>query len=175
MLGPRWPSGKVRNPITLNIRRVYGPAVKKIIRSDQTSSHFCGTFVDFVKLNKVALENCKLTSLTRDIFPNPFDVRVLHFNNNKLTTIPDDLFSNMPKLQTVGLRFNQIVVIPATAFQGSFSKIEWLMLDGNPIICDCRIWWLVRNKPSALSGKCALPTTLQGKDIKEVDVDYFQC
>ncbi|GIY60724.1 uncharacterized protein CDAR_403371 [Caerostris darwini] len=134
-----------------------------------------GTFLEFTKLSKIAMDNCKLTEITRDIFPVPFNVQILHFNQNKLTAIPDDLFSNMPNLQTVGLKYNQISVIPESSFEGSFSKLQFLLLEGNPMICDCRLAWLIKDKPEAVSGECHFPSKLKGKDIKDVESDYLKC
>ncbi|GIX92996.1 LRRCT domain-containing protein [Caerostris extrusa] len=134
-----------------------------------------GVFGGYNKLNKVALDDCGITQLTRKIFPRPFNGRVLYFNYNKLTSIPDDLFADMPRLQTVGLRENQLSTIPAPAFEGSTSKLEFLMLEGNPIICDCRIMWLVRSKFSGVSGVCDSPRPLEGKEIKTLTARDMMC
>ncbi|GIY00574.1 uncharacterized protein CDAR_601671 [Caerostris darwini] len=147
---------------------------EEIMPSEGTFKEDC-TFVEFTKLSKIAMDNCKLTELSRDIFPVPFNVQILHFNQNKLTAIPDDLFSNMPNLQTVGLKSNQISVIPDSSFEGSLSKLQFLLLEGNPMICDCRLAWLIKDKPEAISGKCHFPSKLKGKDIKDVERDFFNC
>lgn len=133
-----------------------------------------GTFKEFVNLDKLAIDNCKITSLNRDMFPVPFNVRYLYFNDNQLTFIPDDLFTNMPQLQTIGLRSNKIVLLPESAFY-DVSKLEYLQLNGNPITCDCRLAWLIRKKPSAISGQCNMPSKFKGKDIKDIDVNFFNC
>ncbi|GIY03500.1 LRRCT domain-containing protein [Caerostris extrusa] len=82
-----------------------------------------GVFGGYNKLDKIALDDCGITQLTRNIFPRPFNGRVLYFNYNKLSSIPDDLFADMPRLQTVGLRENQLL-FPAPAFEGSTSKLN---------------------------------------------------
>ncbi|GFY69000.1 hypothetical protein TNIN_319691 [Trichonephila inaurata madagascariensis] len=133
-----------------------------------------GTFRDFVNLDKLAIDHCKITTLSRDMFPVPFNARYLYFNYNQLTYIPDNLFTNMPNLQTIGLRSNNIVVLPESAFFG-VTKIQFFQLDDNPITCDCRLAWLIRNKPSAVSGKCNMPSKFKGKDIKDIDVNFFDC
>ncbi|GFT52984.1 hypothetical protein NPIL_616681 [Nephila pilipes] len=93
-----------------------------------------GAFKDFINLDKLSIDHCKLTTLDRDMFPVPFNARYLYFNNNQLTSIPDDLFTNMPELQTIGLRSNNIAVLPESAFFGSLSKLEYFQLDGMYII-----------------------------------------
>ncbi|GFY62203.1 hypothetical protein TNIN_135131 [Trichonephila inaurata madagascariensis] len=128
-----------------------------------------GTFRDFVNLDKLAIDHCKITTLSRDMFPVPFNARYLYFNYNQLTSIPDNLFTNMPNLQTIGLRSNNIVVLPESAFFG-VTKLQFFQLDDNPITCDCRLAWLIRNKPSAVSGKCNMPSKFKGKDIKDIDL-----
>ncbi|GBO05064.1 hypothetical protein AVEN_110987-1, partial [Araneus ventricosus] len=42
-----------------------------------------GTFANFTKLDKIAVDACKLSTLTRDIFPTPFNGRVLYFKCSK--------------------------------------------------------------------------------------------
>lgn len=52
------------------------------------------------------------------------------FSDNKLSDISDDMFSQMPNLQTLGMRNNQISTLPESAFEGTGSKLEYLMLSG---------------------------------------------
>ncbi|CAL1300685.1 unnamed protein product [Larinioides sclopetarius] len=136
-----------------------------------------GTFANFTKLDKIEIDGCNLRTLTRDIFPTPFNGRVLYFNNNKISTIPEGLFSQMPNLQTLGLRKNLISTLPKKAFDSadSVSRIEYLFLDDNPLKCDCLLVWLMEAKPAVLQGKCASPKRLQDKELKDLDSTDFNC
>ncbi|CAL1300689.1 unnamed protein product [Larinioides sclopetarius] len=134
-----------------------------------------GSLMKYRDLDKVAIDACGITHLTRNIFARPFNGRYLYFNDNKLTSIPDDMFTEMPNLNTVGLRGNQIAYIPAIAFEGSFSKLTYLRLEGNPLYCDCRIMWLIRNKPLDLIGTCDSPAFFKGKNLKDIQTGDMVC
>lgn len=134
-----------------------------------------GVFNEFTNLDKLAIDACRLENLQRDILPIPWNGRVIYLNENKLSEIPVDMFSQMPNLQTLGLRGNQIATIPESAFEGTGGKLEYLMLQSNPIKCDCRIEWLVKKKPPALSGTCETPKALHGKELKDVSLSDLNC
>ncbi|XP_055935231.1 slit homolog 2 protein-like [Argiope bruennichi] len=134
-----------------------------------------GSLMKYKDLDKVAIDACGITELTRKIFPRPFNGRFLYFNDNKLSSIPDDLFTDMPNLHTVGLRGNQLRTVPAIAFEGSFSKLKFLWLDGNPLHCDCRILWLIKNKPFDLLGICYSPKIFEGRKLKDIQASEMVC
>ncbi|XP_054724304.1 slit homolog 1 protein-like [Uloborus diversus] len=134
-----------------------------------------GVFRGLSSLNKIAIDAAYLTELKRTYFPVPFNVKVLYFNDNKLTFIPDDLFTQMPYLQTVGLRQNQLITIPAAAFEGRASRITYVVLEENPLLCDCQLSWLIKDKPKVLSGTCAMPTKLQGQALKDLTLQDLGC
>ncbi|GBO35310.1 hypothetical protein AVEN_182680-1, partial [Araneus ventricosus] len=143
----------------------------------ETKSIKPGTFANFTKLDKIAVDAGKLTSLTRDIFPTPFKGRFLYFNDNKITAIPEGLFTQMPNLQTLSLRQNQIASLPEKAFDNkeSVSRITYLMLTDNPLKCDCLLVWLMDHKPQVLEGKCVSPKKLEGKELKNLQRSDFNC
>ncbi|GFY46913.1 hypothetical protein TNIN_200671 [Trichonephila inaurata madagascariensis] len=134
-----------------------------------------GTFAEFPKLDKLAVGACNLTKLNRDIFPVPFNGGVLYFNDNQLTKIPDDLFTQMPNLQTLGIRNNRIGTIKKEALDNDGARLTYLMLDGNPLKCDCDLVWLMHSKPEVLQGSCESPKKLHGKELKDLSASDFNC
>ncbi|GIY43016.1 uncharacterized protein CDAR_177861 [Caerostris darwini] len=134
-----------------------------------------GVFVDFPKLDKVAIQNGKLSALTRDIFPTPWNGHSLYFNINKLTEIPKDLFSQMPHLQDLGLSQNQLSTLPQDAFDGNFGGIKYLALEDNPLKCDCLMKWVIVYKPADLRGKCEIPKDKNGRELKDLEPEDFHC
>ncbi|GIY43020.1 hypothetical protein CDAR_177881 [Caerostris darwini] len=134
-----------------------------------------GVFADFPKLNEVAIFNGKLRTLTRDIFPTPWNGYSLFFSANQLTEIPKGLFSQMPNLQYLILSRNQLSVLPQDAFDGNFGGIKYLTLDNNPLKCDCSMKWIITDKPEMLRGKCEMPKDKQGKNLKDLVPEDFHC
>ncbi|GIX92994.1 hypothetical protein CEXT_349231 [Caerostris extrusa] len=125
-----------------------------------------GVFADFPKLNEVAIFYGKLRTLTRDIFPTPWNGYSLFFTANQLSEIPTGLFSRMPNLQSLILSQNQLSTLPQDAFDGNFGGIRYLSLDGNPLKCDCLMKWVIIDKPEILNGKCEMPKDKQGKKFE---------
>ncbi|XP_015929745.2 leucine-rich repeat-containing protein 15-like [Parasteatoda tepidariorum] len=130
-----------------------------------------GVLANFPYLDKVAVDHCELQELRRNMFPVPFKGRVLYFNENMLRTLPDDLFTDMPNLQTVGLRGNSISTLPPFMFVTRFPKLQYFILDGNPLYCDHKLKWLIINKPVVLKGSCFKPADLHGSQLAELDPD----
>ncbi|GFT80508.1 LRRCT domain-containing protein [Nephila pilipes] len=126
-----------------------------------------GVFMGYRDLDKVAFDRCGITTLTRNIFRRPSNIRFIYFNYNKIKVIPNDMFVEMPLLETLSLRENEIVTLPAPAFDGTLSTIKYLLLEGNPLTCDCRLHWLFRNKPERLSGTCDSPSGYRGLELKD--------
>ncbi|GIY60718.1 hypothetical protein CDAR_403331 [Caerostris darwini] len=134
-----------------------------------------GVFADFPKLNEVAIFYGKLRTLTRDIFPTPWNGNSLYFTANQLFEIPKGLFSQMPNLQYLTLSQNQLSVLPQDAFDGNFGGIKYLALENNPLKCDCLMKWLIIDKPEMLRGKCEMPKDKQGKNLKDLKPEDFHC
>jgi len=103
------------------------------------------------------------------MFSKPFNGRVLNFNYNKLRILPADLFTDMPNLETVGLKGNSIATLPVNMFKTRFPKLEYFLLEGNPISCDTDLRWLLTNKPPVLTGMCFWPSELRGRVLCELD------
>lgn len=161
------PKGLSENlPNNLRQLTFNGATIKKL---------FPGTFKQLVNLDKLAIDSSKLEDITRDAFPRLFNVRILSFNNNKLTKIPEDLFTDMPNLQFLSLKNNQISQIPESAFRGRKQNIPFMKLDGNPLICDCNLKWIVNDKPEIIGGTCADPEALSGRDLIDVYPSHIKC
>ncbi|GIY43018.1 uncharacterized protein CDAR_177871 [Caerostris darwini] len=134
-----------------------------------------GVFADFPKLDKVDIQNSKISALTRDIFPTPWNGHFLYLSGNELTEIPKNLFSQMPNLQSLSLGQNQLSVLPQDAFDGNFGGIRYLVLDDNPLKCDCLMKWVIVYKPPDVRGKCEKPKDKNGRKLKDLEPEDFHC
>ncbi|GIY43014.1 hypothetical protein CDAR_177851 [Caerostris darwini] len=120
----------------------------------KTQSIKPGVLANFTKLDRVFIDHGKISILTRDIFPTPWNGRYLFFNEHRISEIPKGLFSQMPNLQSLSLRRNRLSTFPENAFDGNFGRLKYLMLDDNPFKCDCSMKWLMVRKPEVLQGTC---------------------
>ncbi|GIY43013.1 uncharacterized protein CDAR_177841 [Caerostris darwini] len=141
----------------------------------ETKSIKPGVFANFTKLDKIAIDHGKITTLTRDIFPTPWNGRFLYLNEHKISEIPKDLFSQMPNLQTLSFRTNQLSTLPENAFDGNFGGLKYLILDDNPLKCDCLMKWMIVWKPEVIQGTCEKPKDKQGKQLKDLEPGDFNC
>lgn len=140
----------------------------------KTSEIQAAAFTRFPNLDKVAIDHCDLSELKRNMFSKPFNGRHLYFNDNHLRILPADLFTDMPNIQTISLRGNSIATFPVTMFQVPFPKLEYLIIDGNPLVCDEDLKWILIKKIPVLKGTCFFPAHLRGKHLQELDVEDLE-
>uniref|UniRef100_V5GIS3 Putative membrane glycoprotein lig-1 n=1 Tax=Ixodes ricinus TaxID=34613 RepID=V5GIS3_IXORI len=119
----------------------------------------------------IELRSCHLGLIHRNYFPPiAYKLEELDLSDNKLSWLPDNLFTNMPHLQTVVLSRNAFKVLspkPWTNWLGQLSKLN---LEGNPIVCNHTISWLLRAElKGKVVGRCAEPMELVGMSLADLD------
>uniref|UniRef100_A0A3Q4AG83 Ig-like domain-containing protein n=1 Tax=Mola mola TaxID=94237 RepID=A0A3Q4AG83_MOLML len=137
-------------------------------------------------------------------FRSQIALRLLNFRSNLLQLVPVGVLSGLTNLTRLDLSHNRLVVLLDHAFQdlrkltslevgdnelravfASPDSLQRLCLGGNPLVCDCRLLWLLNiHKPPSLQvlddqPECSAPEYLLGKtlrDLKEPLVSrYMTC
>ena len=99
-------------------------------------------FGSLSSLQKIALGNCGIYSISREMFANATGLTHLYLYNNELTAIPDGAFDSLTKLRSLKLAGNKIQVVREKTFSpATRSRLRQLELSGNPFLCDCDLLW----------------------------------
>ncbi|CAH2292370.1 leucine-rich repeat and immunoglobulin-like domain-containing nogo receptor-interacting 3 [Pelobates cultripes] len=123
------------------------------IRAIQRSS-----FRDLVRLKELHMVGASLTSVDSQAFYGLRQIRLLNVSNNLLSTLEDNVFQSVNTLET-------------------------LRVDANPLVCDCRLLWILqRRKTLNFDGHqpiCASPIEIQGNALSDfpdsILFEYFTC
>ncbi|XP_054724585.1 slit homolog 3 protein-like [Uloborus diversus] len=145
------------------------------LRGTETRTIKAGAFHGIDNIISISVKNAGLSTLRRDMFPVPFYGYNLFFMENKLTTLPKGLFKEMPNLKNVDLRVNELTEVPEEAFDENASQLEHILLDVNPLNCDCALKWIVTNGPEVRSGTCESPVEMKEKRLSQLTADDFDC
>ncbi|GIY73028.1 uncharacterized protein CDAR_89601 [Caerostris darwini] len=134
-----------------------------------------GCLAEHKKLIDFRLENGKLKTLTRNIFPRPASaLKILVFNGNQIETLPKNMFSDMPKLNLIGMKDNKLSIVYYQETFGVIPHLETLYLKGNPLNCNCEMRWFVSHKPTRyVDGVCQAPANLKDKEITKLKESHF--
>ncbi|KAE8289661.1 Leucine-rich repeat and immunoglobulin-like domain-containing nogo receptor-interacting protein 2 [Larimichthys crocea] len=162
-------------------------------------------FSSFQQLEDLDLSDNLISVVEPGSFRSQLALRSLNFRSNLLQLVPAGVLSGLTNLTRLDLSHNRLVVLLDHAFQdlrrltslenrldslerGVFASpdsLQRLCLGGNPLVCDCRLLWLLNShKPPSLQvldvqPECSAPEHLLGKtlrDLKEPLVSrYMTC
>ncbi|XP_046884245.1 leucine-rich repeat and immunoglobulin-like domain-containing nogo receptor-interacting protein 3 isoform X2 [Hypomesus transpacificus] len=115
-------------------------------------------FRDLLRLKELIMVNTGLVTVERHGLGGLRQIRVLNFSTNELQTLEESSFHSVNSLETV-------------------------RVDGNPLLCDCRLLWILqRRKTLNFDGRvpvCAGPVEVQGKSLSTFTdsalFDHFTC
>lgn len=97
----------------------------------------------------------------------------LRLQGSQLLSIEPFAFMGLKSLQLLDVSHNRLDSLEKEVF-GSPDSLQRLCLGGNPLVCDCRLLWLLNShKPSSLhildvQPECSAPEHLQGKSLREL-------
>uniref|UniRef100_A0A8C6TQY3 Ig-like domain-containing protein n=1 Tax=Neogobius melanostomus TaxID=47308 RepID=A0A8C6TQY3_9GOBI len=115
-------------------------------------------FRDLLRLKELIMVNTGLVTVEHHALGGLRQIRVLNFSSNHLQTLEESSFHSVNSLETV-------------------------RVDGNPLMCDCRLLWILqRRKTLNFDGRvpvCAGPVEVQGVSLSSFTdsalFDHFTC
>ncbi|GFY18008.1 hypothetical protein TNCV_3385011 [Trichonephila clavipes] len=93
--------------------------------------------------------------------------------SNQIEFLPDDIFSDMPHLNEVVLSNNKISIVKEAPFTVALKILHLLILENNPINCNCDFAWITKIDHKNIRGRCQEPEFRKGKPLQDLDVKDF--
>lgn len=106
-------------------------------------------------------------------------LRELHIVGAQLTTIEQYAFQGLRGLRVLNISHNRLDTLEKGVFQ-SPEALAVLLIDNNPLVCDCRLMWILQKRHSIFFGdsqpECSTPEGIRGrpfKEFKETLLSYY--
>jgi len=136
---------------------------------------------NFKNLEHIDLSNNHLKTIRARMFQNSRNLKTVKLCENKIEKIESASFDSLPRLTTGLLNDNSINTLDKSVFSNT-SNLEKVSLHGNPLRCDCNLYWIynvMTSAPYVFSDKekmkCHSPSTLLGRPLIELYRENFGC
>ncbi|XP_026885235.2 leucine-rich repeat and immunoglobulin-like domain-containing nogo receptor-interacting protein 2b [Electrophorus electricus] len=98
-------------------------------------------------------------------------LEVLRVRQAQLVRVEAQALQGASSLRLLDLSSNRLVTLERTALPASV-PLQNLLIGQNPLVCDCRLRWLLQKTPPLLYGdvlpQCSTPAALAGKPFSDV-------
>ncbi|XP_077596834.1 reticulon-4 receptor-like 1 [Stigmatopora nigra] len=133
-------------------------------------------FIDLLNLSHLFLHGNRLWSLHQNTFRGLGALDRLLLHQNRIQWVDKLAFHDLRHLTTLYLFNNSLTELTAGSL-ALLPALEYLRLNGNPWVCDCRalpLWdWLRSFRGSTSSLECLSPLEMVGKDLKTLRKDQL--
>ena len=133
-----------------------------------------GAFKGLPDLKMLRLDNNNLQGISEEAFESLGNLVTLHLNGNQLSILDAESFSGLQELKTLSLASNRIQSIPD--IYDELPELTRLVLNNNPLVCDCRVvplqtWLLSGHSSGQDTGGtlCAWPIRFRGQQLTLID------
>ncbi|XP_038623486.1 leucine-rich repeat and immunoglobulin-like domain-containing nogo receptor-interacting protein 1 isoform X1 [Tachyglossus aculeatus] len=136
-----------------------------------------------VYLRLLNLSYNPIRAVEGSMLPDLLRLQEVHLaGGGRLAAVEPHAFRGLNHLRVLNVSGNQLTTLEESAFH-SVGNLETLILDGNPLACDCRLLWIFRRRWRLNFHRrqpaCAAPEAVQGREFKDFpDVlppAYFTC
>ncbi|MCJ8735624.1 hypothetical protein PDJAM_G00249480 [Pangasius djambal] len=111
-----------------------------------------------------------ITSIQPHLLRDLLQLQEFHLVGGNLKKVDPGAFHGLVHIQLFNVSLNQLSTLEETVFQ-SVGTLQVLRLDGNPLACDCRLFWVLqRHLRLNVDGQppsCASPVQVQGRTFQE--------
>ncbi|XP_063080316.1 leucine-rich repeat and immunoglobulin-like domain-containing nogo receptor-interacting protein 2b [Engraulis encrasicolus] len=106
----------------------------------------------------------------------------LRLRSSALERVEPDAFLGAYSLRLLDVSSNRLATLERSAFPVDAGTLQTLLLGRNPLVCDCRIRWLLQRAPPLLHAgdkknpedappECSAPASLASKTLREMWAD----
>nr|XP_023677995.1 leucine-rich repeat and immunoglobulin-like domain-containing nogo receptor-interacting protein 2 isoform X2 [Paramormyrops kingsleyae]XP_023678001.1 leucine-rich repeat and immunoglobulin-like domain-containing nogo receptor-interacting protein 2 isoform X2 [Paramormyrops kingsleyae] len=106
-------------------------------------------------------------------------LREFHLAGAQLVNMELHAFQGMRWLKVLNVSHNRLDTLERGVFQAP-ENLEVLLIDSNPLVCDCRLMWILQKRHSMHFGdtqpECSTPEGIRGRplrDVKEPLLSYY--
>lgn len=140
------------------------------------------SFKNLVHLTHLNLSYNPITTLEPWAFKDLLRLKELIMVNTGLVTVEHHALGGLRQIRVLNFSSNDLQTLEEGSFH-SVNSLETLRVDGNPLMCDCRLLWILqRRKTLNFDGRvpvCAGPVEVQGVSLSAFSdsalFDHFTC
>uniref|UniRef100_A0A3B3YFC9 Ig-like domain-containing protein n=1 Tax=Poecilia mexicana TaxID=48701 RepID=A0A3B3YFC9_9TELE len=140
------------------------------------------SFKNLVHLTHLNLSYNPITTLEPWAFKDLLRLKELIMVSTGLLTVEPHALGGLRQIRVLNFSSNDLQTLEEGSFH-SVNSLETLRVDGNPLLCDCRLLWILqRRKTLNFDGRvpvCAGPVEVQGVSLSAFSdsalFDHFTC
>ncbi|TSP90474.1 Leucine-rich repeat and immunoglobulin-like domain-containing nogo receptor-interacting protein 1 [Bagarius yarrelli] len=111
-----------------------------------------------------------ITSIQPNLLKDLLRLQEFHLVGGNLQRVEPGAFRGLVHIRLFNVSLNQLSTLEATVFQ-SIETLQVLQLDGNPLACDCRLFWILQRhlhlNTDGQPPSCATPQQVHGRLFHE--------